>query len=89
VLGSYVTDDTYIIISNITLATIAPKEEGDGTTIIFGKDKKIKRKKNNFRGYRQRSTARLAVYAGGRNVDQHEITGGVRQRLLRILSDVI
>ncbi len=89
VLGSYVTDDTYIVISRITLATIAPREESDGTTIVFGEDKKIRRKKNNFRGYRQRSTNKLAVYAGGRNVDQHEIVDGVRQRLLRILSDVI
>ncbi|MBG0789306.1 MAG: hypothetical protein H0S80_02285 [Desulfovibrionaceae bacterium] len=89
VIGSYITDDTYIIISHITLATIAPKEEGDGTTIVFGKDKKIKRKRNNFRGYRQRSTTKLGVYAGGRNVDQQEIVGGVRQRMLRILSDII
>lgn len=89
VLGSYVTDDTYIILSDITLATLSPRESNDGTTIIFGKDDKIKRKKNNFRGYRQRETANLAVYAGGRNVSQDEIVDGVRQRLLRILSDVI
>ncbi|CCH47625.1 complement resistance protein TraT [Pseudodesulfovibrio piezophilus] len=88
ILGSYMTDDTYIIISDITLATLAPREDADGTTIVFGK-KKISRKKNNFRGYRQRSTAKLAVYAGGRNVDQSEITDGVRGRMLSILRDVL
>jgi hypothetical protein len=89
ILGSYVTDDTYIIISDVTMATIAPREESDGTTIIFGKDKKISRKKNNFRGYRQRSTVNMAVYAGGRNVSQAEIVDGVRSRMLRILGDII
>ncbi|MGE4422746.1 MAG: complement resistance protein TraT [Pseudodesulfovibrio sp.] len=89
ILGSYVTDDTYIIVSDITLATIAPREENDGTTIIFGKDNKISRKKNNFRGYRQRSTVNMAVYAGGRNVGQPEIVDGVRSRMLRILGDII
>jgi len=89
ILGSYVTDDTYIIVSDITLATVAPKEEGDGTTIIFGKSKKISRKKNNFRGYRQRSTVNMAVYAGGRNVSQTEIVNGVRGRMVRILGDII
>lgn len=89
ILGSYVTDDTYIIVSDITLATVAPREESDGTTIVFGKDQKISRKKNNFRGYRQRSTVNMAVYAGGRNVDQSEIVEGVRSRMLRILGDII
>ncbi|WP_162291142.1 complement resistance protein TraT [Pseudodesulfovibrio profundus] len=89
ILGSYVTDDTYIIRSDITLATIAPREENDGTTIVFGKSEKISRKKNNFRGFRQREKVTLAVYAGGRNVDQSEITSGVQQRMLRILTDVI
>lgn len=89
ILGSYVTDDTYIIVSHITLATVAPREETDGTTIFFGKKEKISRKKNNFRGFRQRETANLAVYAGGRNVSQSEITDGVRQRMIRIMSDLI
>lgn len=89
ILGSYVTDDTYIIISDVTLATIAPREENDGTTIVFGQHKKISRKKNNFRGFRQRSTVNMGVYAGGRNVDQYEIVGGVRERMLRILTDII
>jgi hypothetical protein len=89
ILGSYVTDDTYIIVSDVTLATVAPKEEGDGTTIIFGKNEKISRKKNNFRGYRQRSTVNMAVYAGGRNVSQSEIVDGVRNRMIRILGDII
>ena len=89
IIGSYVTDDTYLIASDISLATVAPREEDDGTTIVFGKDEKIKRKKNNFRGFRKRETATLLVYAGGRNVSQSEIVGGVRDRLVRILRDVI
>ncbi|NDV19815.1 hypothetical protein GO013_10320 [Pseudodesulfovibrio sp. JC047] len=89
ILGSYMTDDTYIIKAHVTLATIAPKEDNDGTTIVFGKSRKIKRKKNNFRGYRQRSTVNMAVYAGGRNVHQCEIVDGVRGRMLRILTDII
>ncbi|WP_419787796.1 complement resistance protein TraT [Pseudodesulfovibrio sp.] len=89
ILGSYVTDDTYVIASDISFATVAPREESDGTTIVFGKDEKIKRKKNNFRGFRQRETLRMLVYAGGRNVSQSEIVTGVRDRMVRILRDVI
>ncbi|MDD3310883.1 complement resistance protein TraT [Pseudodesulfovibrio sp.] len=89
IIGSYVTDDTYIIAADVSLATVAPREENDGTTIVFGKDEKIKRKKNNFRGFRQRETLTMAVYAGGRNVSQSEIVTGVRDRMVRILRDVI
>ncbi len=89
IIGSYVTDDTYIIATDISLGTVAPREETDGTTIVFGKDEKIKRKKNNFRGFRKRETVSLVVYAGGRNVKQSEIVGGVQGRLVRILRDVI
>jgi len=31
----------------------------------------------------------MAVYAGGRNVNQSQIVGGVKQRLLSIISDII
>lgn len=89
IIGSYVTDDTYIIAADVSLGTVAPREDTDGTTIVFGKDEKIKRKKDNFRGFRKRETVSIVTYAGGRNVKQAEIVGGVRDRLFRILRDVI
>lgn len=88
IVGSFVTDDTYIIIADLALATVSPKKADDTTTITFG-GKKKKWKKNNFRGFRSVDKIRLFVYAGGRMTEQVEIAGGVRQRFVRILKDII
>ncbi|MSO93117.1 MAG: hypothetical protein EXQ86_06925 [Rhodospirillales bacterium] len=98
VVGSFVTDDTYIIVARVTFAEIKEPLKSEGKTVIFSRsptpgltkeeeeEKELKRLDRNIK--RSISTG-ISVYAGGRNVRQSEIAGQVRDRFVRIISDVI
>jgi len=62
ILRNYVTEETFIIISSITLATVMPEHIADETTIQFTTGKKIRQKKTNFKGFRSRDSIALAFY---------------------------
>tara|TARA_B100000315_G_C14504297_1_gene553843 strand:+ start:452 stop:1180 length:729 start_codon:yes stop_codon:yes gene_type:complete len=90
IIGSYITDDTYIIVAKVTIGLNETKES-DGKSITFGSSPKLQ-KENIHRGikrFKEVGSTRMAVYAGGRNVNQSQIVGGVKQRLLSIISDII
>lgn len=89
IIRNYATNETFIIISSITLGTVMPEHVEDQKTISFVTGKKIRQKKTNFKGFRSRSTVRLAVYAGGRMAGKGDIIDEVRDRHLRILKDII
>ena len=90
IVGSYVTEDTYIIVANVSLGIVEPKQGKKETTIVFSSSKKTTKKENSgFKSFRQRISTGISVFAGGRNTPQSEITEGVRQRFTRIISDVI
>jgi hypothetical protein len=98
ILGSFVTDDTYIIVAQVTVASIKEPLKGEGKTILFGrsptpgltKEEEEERELRRLdRGFRDSKTTRVSVYAGGRNVRQSEIAGHVRERFVRIISDII
>lgn len=89
ILRNYVTQETFIIISSVTMATVMPEYSADERTISFVTGKKIKEKKTNFKGFRSRDTVSLAVYAGGRMAGKSDIIQEVRSRHLRILKDII
>ncbi|WP_319466686.1 complement resistance protein TraT [uncultured Pseudodesulfovibrio sp.] len=89
IIRNYATEETFIIISSITMATVMPEYTEDEQTISFVTGKKIRQKKTNFKGFRSRDTIDLAVYAGGRMADKSDIIDEVRRRHLRILKDVI
>lgn len=90
IIGSYVTDDTYIVIAYVSLGVVEPERGKQSSTIVFSSSQDTKKEeKTGFRPFRQRINTGISVYAGGRNVPQSGIASQVRQRFKRILSDVI
>lgn len=89
VMRNYATEETFIIISSVTMATVMPEHREDERSISFVTGKKIKQKKTNFKGFRSRETVELGVYAGGRMAGKSDIISEVRNRHLRILRDII
>ena len=94
IVGSYVTDDTYIIVLEVTFGVI--KEiKGSKKTITFSRSPKYNYEKEdeeinrNKRGFKKTYKSKIAVFAGGRNVPQSRIAEEVRQRIIRIVSDII
>jgi hypothetical protein len=92
IIGSYVTDDTYIVIAEVSLGVTDSQvgNAADTKVITFGSSPKLQEEiKSNFTPFREVLRTRVAVYAGGRNVSQQQISDQVRQRLVRIVSDSI
>lgn len=90
ILGSYVTEDTYIVVADVNIAVTDLSRSERKTTIIFGADDKEEEKESSgFKPFRERLQTGVSVYAGGRSISQSEISEQVRQRLIRILADVI
>ncbi|WP_243546491.1 complement resistance protein TraT [Pseudodesulfovibrio tunisiensis] len=89
IMRNYATEETFIIVSSVSLATVVPDQLKDETTISFVTGRKIKEKKKNFRGFRSRDVVDLAVYAGGRMISKGDVMNEVRDRYARILRDII
>lgn len=90
IIGSYITEDTYIVVVEVNIGVLVPDTGETSTTIVFSSSKKEENKKSTgFKTFRERLSTRVAAYAGGRNVQQMRIADGVRNRLIRILSDII
>lgn len=89
IAGSYVKDDTYIIIARVTLG-ITDNRINENKTITFSSSPKLQEEvSSGTKSFQQILTTRIAVFAGGRNVKKYEILDGVRSRLERIAADVI
>jgi len=90
VLGSYISDNTYITITDVTLAIKDYKTGKIRRNIIFDSSPSLQEERaSGIAHYGEVITNKVAVYAGGRNVMQHEIIDEVKRRLARILSDLI
>ena len=91
VIGSYITDDTYIVVAEVTVAVPDGQSGNTERTIQFGVDSQADSdtRKSGRRRFDEQIRAGVAVYAGGRNATQADIAEGVRQRFGRILADVI
>jgi len=89
IIRNYATEETYIIITSVTMGTVMPEHIDDEKTISFVTGKKVREKKTNFKGFRSRETLDLGVYAGGRMAGKNDIIDEVRARHLRILKNVI
>lgn len=98
IVGSFVTEDTYIIVARVTVAMIRQPQKESSKTIVFSRspnpaeDEEERRYKEEERGaasIRKSSAADVAIFAGGTNVPQARISGEVRQRLVRIVSNFI
>lgn len=89
IIRKYATEETFSIVSSVTLATVMPEYADDEKTITFVTGKRIRQKKQNFKGFRSRDVVMLGVYAGGRMAGKSDIIDEVRNRYLRILKDII
>lgn len=93
IIGSYVTDDTYIIITDVTYASIRERKSKEGKSITFSrspipyKDEDEEKRPN--RSLRKTISTGVAVFAGGQNISQAEISDQVRDRIIRIVRDII
>lgn len=93
IIGGNVTDDTYIIVAEVSLG-ITDSNESAGTdkkVISFGSSPKLQAEPiaSNFRPFREVIRTKIAVYAGGRNTTQQQVAEQVKQRLISIVSDSI
>jgi hypothetical protein len=90
IIGSYVTEDTYIVVARYNVA-VADQYRGEKkTTIVFSSSgTQQKTERSNVKPFEQRLSSGIAVYAGGRNTPQARISDQVRQRFARILTDMI
>ncbi len=96
IVGSFVTDDTYIIVAKVTFGIIKGAPKRDGKSITFSRsisghpeDAEEIEERRKARGFRQTHSTGISVFAGGRNVHQSDIAGMVRQRFVRIIRDII
>ena len=90
ILGSYISDDTYITVTDVTLAI---KKNDSGKVkrkIVFDSSPALQEDHaSGITRFEQTLTNKVAVYAGGRNTKQEDIISEVKARLTRILSDII
>lgn len=98
IMGSYLTQDTYIIISAFSFAEIKGGKKKTGKTITFSRsfdpkwDDEDREEKEEWRTRRYLKNVvdnHVAVYGGGTMVSQDEIAQDIRKRIIRIMSDMI
>lgn len=90
ILGSYVTDDTYITVTNVTIAVLDNRFGKKKKKITFNSSPALQEEeRSGIQRFKEVLRNKVAVYAGGRNVTQSMIIGGVKDRLLSILVDMI
>lgn len=96
ILGSFITDDTYIVVTEIAFVIVKEPAKRDGKTIILGSsvlghpdDVEEREERRSSRSIKSSSRIEAAAFAGGRNVRQGEIAEQVRQRFVRIIKDAI
>jgi hypothetical protein len=96
IIGSNVTEDTYVIVGRVTFGEIKERTESE-KQVIFSRSPRTRHDKDDeddegirkSRSLRQAHSSGVAVYAGGRNTPQSEIAGEVRRRWARIVGDMI
>ena len=98
ILGSFVTDDTYIIVSQMSLTEIKGGKKKEGKTITFSRsvdpkwddeERQEKEERLTERRIKASFSTGVSAYAGGHMTSQSEIAGYVRERIIRIMSDII
>jgi hypothetical protein len=94
IVGSYVTDDTYIIISEVSVTTVKERKSAQ-KSITFSRSPKTKHDhydqdtKTYRRSIKKVFRNKVSVFAGGRSVRQSRIAREVRERIARIVGDII
>ena len=90
VIGSHQQENTFIVIAQVSLALVDKKRGRSEGQIIFGKTgDSEKKKEQEFRSFKSKVKANIAVFAGGQNIRQSDVANEVIQRFRRILKDII
>jgi hypothetical protein len=92
IIGSYVTDDTYIIVTRTTFGVTNRNSSGRGKTITLSGSESYKSgadADDEPSGLKRTAPVDIAVYAGGRSTPQSAIASQVRERVVRIVSNII
>jgi len=90
IAGSYTNNDTYITVTEVTIA-IADQHRGTTEkTITFSASPPLQEvQRSSIKPFEVILRTKIAVYAGGRNTTQEQIAKGVRDRLMGIVADTI
>lgn len=94
IIGSYVTEDTYIVIAQVSIGVSGPISDKNKRKVTFGSSPKLQKDYNEgyskgITPFKQVLRTNVAVYAGGRNVSHGDVVDRVKRRLVRIVSDII
>lgn len=90
VIGSNVRDDTYIAIAEVTVAIIDQRIGVEKKTVVFSSSPPLQEEhRSGIKPFEQVLRTKIAVYAGGRNVSQRQISESVRARMARIVQNVL
>ena len=89
ILGSYDTRDTYIVIAEVAIGIMDQRAGITERTVTFSRSPRLEERERDVRPFREVARTRIAVFAGGRNATQADISGEVRRRLARIVGDII
>ena len=96
ILGGFVTEDTYILVARITFGEVKNVIESK-KKITFSNSLQLKdiddqeeeKDKIQKRAFRRRITTGVSVFAGGNTTAQREIAQQVKERIIRIVKDLI
>lgn len=89
ILGSFDTEDTYIVVAEVAIAIVDTRTGVTERSITFSRSPRLEEREPDLRPFREVGRTRVAVFAGGRNAGQAAIAEEVRQRLARIVGDII
>ncbi|MDP2266656.1 MAG: complement resistance protein TraT [Thiobacillus sp.] len=90
IAGSYARDDTYITVAEVTVAVTDQYRGTTKKTVTFSASPPLQEvRPSSIKPFEALLQTKVAVYAGGRNTTQRQISGGVRERLARIIADAI
>jgi hypothetical protein len=90
ILGSYVGEDTYVVIVDVAIAVIDQNLGTTSRTITFSSSPATQEKiRSNVKPYEQVLRTKIAVYAGGRNLQRDQIIEGVRRRITNIVNNIV
>ena len=90
IIGSHITDDTYIIIAKVSIGVMDQlKNQGKIVTFSASPALQEESRKTGITYFREVKTTQIAVFAGGRNIGQEKVVEGVKNRLYRIIADII
>lgn len=90
VVGSYVTEDTYIVVSDVTVAVMDSKRGKKTKKITFGASNKVKEnEQKDYQSFSRRESTKIAVFVGGRDLDVRRIYNLVGKRFANIIGNII